>query len=221
MYRTATILLVFACVFMLPTNAHADFDVYQTVDDFVKDTPKAYAGYEFASQTGTANDIVIKLKNKATGGKAEFACADVWGFKYKDKLFRVVRKDKYWQGANENFYVMLSVGSTPFVWVRGYMLLAEVEKDAKYYQEDEVYRGFLTATLIGDMLLLPGSESMGKEGKWIQEASVQFFVDHPELIWVDQCYRKERPSGFKHYIYGPAQKCVLIDQINKERSGKP
>ena len=85
---------------LLSTTLHAQFEVYKTVDDLLNKTPQTVPGFDVDSQKGKKRNSKIELKNDATKEKVEIDCADVWGFSYKDQLFRIVKHGKYYNSPN-------------------------------------------------------------------------------------------------------------------------
>jgi hypothetical protein len=190
------------------SDASGQFDVYKTVEDFQNKTPKTYEGYEFHSQTGTVKDITIKLKNNATKERVDIDCSTIWGFGYKGRFFRVVKAGKYLKNDFENFYVMLVVDKGPFVWYRGEDLLREIHDEAKHLTSEIIITDFLSASIDSDFLAVPLRELGGKDAVWIKDSGKRFFVDNPELAWMDECVRRIDSKFKDQYISMSIRACV-------------
>jgi hypothetical protein len=81
---TLSILLIFFTLI-----ANSQITVYTSYDDFINKKGKTYEGFQYH----TATNKNFKLLFKSDGKKTVISCKDIWGFTYKDVLFRVDRTD--------------------------------------------------------------------------------------------------------------------------------
>lgn len=178
------------------------------MEDLVNNTPKSYEGFDFHSQKGKAKDIVITLKNKNNGNKVDVECSSIWGFRYKDRFFRVVKNGPYWTGDFQNFYVLFDGGKDLFMWSRGERMLEDIKKGRTKSLTNMNITSFATASLDGEFLALLNSNIGGKWGKFFREAGKQFFTDNPELSWLQECAQKNRSFDDGMYTYWSIQNCL-------------
>jgi hypothetical protein len=182
------------------SEAVGQFLVFRTVEDFINETPEVYEGYEFFSQKGKWSDIVITIINESTKHQLSLDCSSMWGFIYKENLFRIVRNEPYRVGAkDDNFYVLHKKGKAPCTWIRGERILEDLKKGLTNTFSDAAIPYYISATLTGGILSLPQTNFGGKTGKDFRSNGAKFFSDNPQLAWLDECARKHR--WFKNGLY--------------------
>lgn len=81
---TLSILFIFFTLF-----ANSQITIYNTYEDYKNNKGKTYEGFQY--QTVTNKNF--KMLFKANGTKTVISTKDIWGFKYKDAIFRVDRTD--------------------------------------------------------------------------------------------------------------------------------
>lgn len=181
--------------------ATAQFAVYTTYDDFVKETPKVHLRFKFHDQKGESDTRII-LRDSVDRSKLEIECAGIWGFAYEGMLFRIIRKGAYFDGERENFPARLVHDEGLFYWANGYFLSA-----TKYQQWgaslDDTYPGFVSATIDGDVVLAKGIYKVPASAETLAQ---RFFDDHPEFEWLEECVKVrvqvKEESGYPHkFVY--------------------
>jgi hypothetical protein len=202
---------------LVSTPSWADLEVYRSVVDFEAQSPKVYEGFEYADQSGLYNDVSLTFKNKATGEKIKLECKEIWGFRYKDVLFRIVKQGKYWFKNQENFPVALmgAAKSGPFHWMVSNDLVRQIHKGEKQITLNPFYTSFITATPTGELLLAPIDDLGDGVTKKLMEVTRQFMKDHPELQGFFNCMREKTSSHekkkdvFRYYVVG---NCLFWDK---------
>lgn len=212
------------CFFLLhATISSAQVHVYKTVEDLINNTPKVYEHYEFAGQSGKYKDVVLSFKDRRAKDKVALECTEMWGFSYKDKLFRVVKPNQYYDKKYVNFPVLLSTGTEggPHLWVVGNALVAQVHKDHELIQLNPYYTSFVSANFISDLILAPIDDLGDAQTKKIMAATRKFVEDNPQLQWFHDCMAEQTEEARERkkdvLRYHLVRNCIS----NKNRGGYP
>lgn len=199
--------LLALCVgLLIPLLMQGQFTVYKTVDDLLNNTGTAYDGYEFVKKKGRNG---FTIRNTSTKEKVEVDYEGIWGFSYKDRLYRVMQRGKYLSKGPEQLPALLYLHNGAFFWLIDWYMdgIAWAEKTG--YNKNKVtvlshLPGYITATIDGDAMVMSNGALNSKESK---ESAKAFFVDHPELSWLQECVE----NGEKHlygYDYQKVERCM-------------
>lgn len=71
-------------ILMISYTSHAQIEVYRTYEDFQRGISEQFETYSGAMRSGSK--VTLRFQNK--DGKTNIKCKEVWGFRYKDALFR-------------------------------------------------------------------------------------------------------------------------------------
>ena len=188
-------------VLLACSSAIAQFEVFPTYESFANNESTMYADFDFHAQKGKTNTTIV-IKHNETGEKIEFACSDVWGFRYKDHVFRNLRLGKYYKGNCVDAPLLLQAGDKDRqLWANGPFAFKAVKDDAvKYMELSPGFTSFLTADVNGDFMLAPAL----KGAKGIMDGGDAFSKDHPELKSLKDCMLKD----VKYYYYYALAECI-------------
>lgn len=214
------ITVVLLCA-LLSTTLHAQFEVFRTVDDLFNKTPQTYPGFDFDSQKGKNKDSRIVLVNDATKEKVEIECSTIWGFLYRDQLFRIVKYGKYYNSTKAPQYMpvqLLLNKDGAFYWLNAPGRLSYLQKAAEreargkdavpFYFEFQSYQGFLSATVDGDMMVVLGGKYAGTP-KWVGVGDEEFMKDNSNLRWLKDCAMSNKWKYWgEHYTHSIVKGCI-------------
>lgn len=156
------LLFLFLTLFISLT-IDAQVTVYITEDDYPNKAGVVYEDY--SGWTSSGSNVTIVLLDK--GNKVKLKCADIWGFVYKDKLFRV---DKF-----NNQPVMLLHQGNACVYRPGCSALSELKNPtAQFVSAFEEAHSYISHSLSTPVIPIRG---------WIDETKTEigrFRAEHPE-----------------------------------------
>lgn len=79
--------------FLFALASWCQLDVYKSYEDYTAHKGKSYGDVEFKKWKGDDNTVLVfERKGKED---VEIQCANIWGFAYKESLFRVSKDSKY------------------------------------------------------------------------------------------------------------------------------
>ena len=162
--------------FLLTVVCLSQLNVYKTYADYVAHKAKSYGKVEFKKCKGNDNAVLIFEHD----GKddVEIECADIWGFGYKEILFRVSKDSKYFVKKGG-----VQIG-TPFVVmflddVVYYENAIGVLYAMKHERNEALLKGMcaaLSKDLGSDMAAVPCYP-----GKWTDQQILLLVHAYPEL----------------------------------------
>ena len=85
--------LLLLCTLLACTLCWCQLNVYKTYQDYVDHNARSYPDVEFKKWKGDEHTVLVfERKGK---DDLEVACDGIWGFGYKEVLFRVSKDSKY------------------------------------------------------------------------------------------------------------------------------
>lgn len=192
---------MFAVVLSLP--AWCQFQVFETLDDFVNGTPKDYAEFEFVKAKGIT-DVQITIRKKSTKEEFVIDCSRVWGFTYKGNLLRNLSANKYGYDQFLGRPMLLWWDGDICKWLNGttvYTMAGSESSEAQGVPSSSV-PFFFSRTVTGDMV--PMVEKFTEDKATITVLD-KFFEDNADLHWLRDCVREKQKKG---YGYVSLRQCL-------------
>jgi hypothetical protein len=193
--HSLTVAGITCSLLLTPFLLHAQVEVFRTVEDLVNGTAVTYPEHEFHKRKGK-KPVTLIFRHKATKEELTIDCASVWGFAYKGQLFRVMRPGKYLPDGMSHIPVILSKHNGAFYWLNGQFLQA-LTQGRQSAELNGSYTGFISSTVDGDAMVVTG---LSKGPGWVKKNGDQFFKDHPELGWLEDCSKRQIKKGYLHSI---------------------
>src|SRR5688500_18584764 len=142
----------FLCLVTL--TSHAQLKVYNTYEDLVNEQPSEEIEERFVYKEEDEN--ILTLIDKKTKEKRQVDYTKIWGFTYKDSLFRIWRHGQYCDFGPENYPIMLAHEKNgAFYWLHGDIVYT-LSQDSKQWELHPSSTGFVTASLDGDGFMVTG-----------------------------------------------------------------
>jgi hypothetical protein len=164
--------------------ASAQLTIYRTFEDYQHEKGEVYDDY-----VGYSHVIKVKLKLIKDGEEVTVSCKGVWGFKYKEGLFRV--HEKLSQPAR-----VMSVGNIVY-YENGAAHLGMLRDNTNKGYYDVGYNCYFSTSMSDDLVPMPRDSGISDASKQIKK----FKKLHPEYADLFECIGKS-------YMYTNVSPCV-------------
>lgn len=183
--RSFQILIALAVVLTIAVPGQAARIVlYRTFADVENKAGEVIEHMHLKTYKGQKNSTLILQDDADKEIKREVACSELWGFTYDSLLYRIVKPGQFYEESKpHDFPARLVYAGGIFYFENGLNHLMSYAHNWTTYELPDSYVGYMSATIDGDMVLVPGIKAPG----WVKDQGMAFLHKHPEYASIETC----------------------------------